>query len=121
MTDDALSVSLKDGRRVEVPLSWFPILRDARQDERMAELWYGGQAVHFPLLNMEVTLDQILAIREFFHETALLNQYVSSDKLAFSAAVLIWRLASERKIPVQEALEIVWRELDRWSPPDKSG
>jgi len=33
-SDDALHVSLSDGREVSVPLEWFPRLRDATQEQR---------------------------------------------------------------------------------------
>jgi hypothetical protein len=33
-TDDAMIVSLSDGREVSVPLEWFPRLRDATPEQR---------------------------------------------------------------------------------------
>src|SRR5438270_66807 len=34
-TDSALSVSLKDGRTISVPLTWYPRLLDATPEQRM--------------------------------------------------------------------------------------
>lgn len=33
-TDDAMIVSLSDGREISVPLEWFPRLRDATPEQR---------------------------------------------------------------------------------------
>ena len=47
--EDELSVELADGRRVSVPLAWFPRLLHASADQRSNWRLLGeGQGIHWP-------------------------------------------------------------------------
>ena len=49
VSDDYLSVELADGRRVSVPLAWFPRLLDASAEQRDHWEFVGdGQGIHWP-------------------------------------------------------------------------
>lgn len=117
--DDAIVIRLNDGRTVSVPLSWFPVLQDANAEEKSTiDFSFNHQVVHFPLLNTEILVSQVLACRGLFDEDSFLNMCASSDRLVHDIAALIWRLASERGITFREALALVREELRRWPPPE---
>jgi hypothetical protein len=49
ISDDEITVSLADGRRISVPLAWFPRLLHATADQRQNfELLGDGQGIHWP-------------------------------------------------------------------------
>jgi hypothetical protein len=61
-THDELIVSLVDGRRVSVPLAWFPKLVDATEAERSHwELLGDGQGVHWPDIDEDLSVHGILS------------------------------------------------------------
>ena len=60
-SDDALSVSLRDGRIITVPLVWYPRLLDATRAQR--ENWKvagGGYGVHWPDLDEDLSTEGLL-------------------------------------------------------------
>jgi hypothetical protein len=63
-TDDALRVTLADGREIAVPLAWFPRLRDATPEQRQHwRLIGGGVGVHWPDVDEDISVDSLLATR----------------------------------------------------------
>ncbi|MFQ5805216.1 MAG: DUF2442 domain-containing protein [Phycisphaerae bacterium] len=63
-TNDALRVTLADGREIAVPLAWFPRLQAASEDERSSwRLIGGGVGIHWPDLDEDISVDGLLAIR----------------------------------------------------------
>ena len=49
LSDDELTVLLADGRRISVPLAWFPRLLHAMTDQRRNfELLGEGEGIHWP-------------------------------------------------------------------------
>ena len=61
ITDDALSVSLADGREVSVPISWYPRLSHALPKHR--EVWEfigGGHGIHWPELDEDISVENLL-------------------------------------------------------------
>ena len=59
--DDALSVSLRDGRVITVPLVWYPCLLDATPAQR--ENWKiagGGYGLHWPDLDEDLSTEGLL-------------------------------------------------------------
>src|SRR5262249_27185226 len=60
-TKDALSVSLRDGRTITVPLAWFPRLLNAsaaqRKNWRVAG---GGYGIHWPDLDEDLSTEGLL-------------------------------------------------------------
>ena len=61
LTDEVLSISLVDGRSVSVPLSWYPRLWYASEEERKNfELFGDGSYIHWPDLDEDLTVEGIL-------------------------------------------------------------
>ena len=61
VTEDILAVELSDGRRVAVPLSWYPRLSHARPEHRA--YWQfigGGHGIHWPELDEDISVDNLL-------------------------------------------------------------
>ena len=63
-TADRLEVELRDGRRISVPLHWYPRLEAATPDERAN--WKpcgGGFGIHWPLIDEDLSVEGLLAGR----------------------------------------------------------
>lgn len=57
ITEDELTVTLTDGRRISVPLVWFPKLLDATAAQRNQWKWIGdGEGIHWPLLDEDLSV-----------------------------------------------------------------
>jgi len=64
VSEDSLTVHLLDGRTVAVPLSWYPRLAHGSQDERARwELTGRGHGIHWPDLDEDIAVDDLLAGR----------------------------------------------------------
>lgn len=60
---DGLTVELKDGRTLIVPLEWFPRLRDASEADRQRfELYGDGYAIHWPALDEDISIPGLLGL-----------------------------------------------------------
>ena len=60
-TDDELIVSLLDGRKVSVPLAWYPCLAAADEKQRAQwDLLGDGQGIHWPDIDEDVSVSGIL-------------------------------------------------------------
>lgn len=60
-TDDALIVSLSDGREVSVPLEWFPRLRDATPKQRKNwRLIAKGIGIHWESIDEDIAVSTLL-------------------------------------------------------------
>jgi hypothetical protein len=60
-TDDAISVSLRDGRVISVPLVWFPRLLDATASQRNKwEIAGGGYGIHWPDIDEDLSTEGLL-------------------------------------------------------------
>jgi hypothetical protein len=61
---DSLIVSLNDGRRVSIPLTWYPrLLRGTRQERAHFEFIGEGEGIHWPELDEDISVEGILAGR----------------------------------------------------------
>lgn len=55
VSDAELTVSLADGRRISVPLTWFPRLLRATPEQRAAwELLGDGEGIHWPEIDEDL-------------------------------------------------------------------
>ena len=64
ITDDDFSIGLIDGRRIIVPLAWYPRLFHATRAER--QNWHllgGGYAIEWPDLDEHIGIEGLLAGR----------------------------------------------------------
>ncbi len=60
-TDDAFSVSLRDGRVITVPLVWYPRLLDATAAQRKNWLIAGGgYGIHWPEVDEDLSTEGLL-------------------------------------------------------------
>ena len=81
LTDTDVLADLEDGRRIEVPIGWFPILRDATQEERKQfEFDHRRTWAFFPALNTEISVDHLLAYRDGAEEEAFVAASASADE-----------------------------------------
>lgn len=65
VTDDDLTVDLADGRRIYVPLSWYPRLFHASDAERQNwQLLGDGYAIEWPDLDEHIGVEGLLAGRQ---------------------------------------------------------
>ena len=59
--DDALQVDLMDGRRISVPLAWYPRLLSATAAQRSNwEVCGGGYGMHWPELDEHLSTEGLL-------------------------------------------------------------
>ncbi len=64
VTQDALEVLLRDGRRICAPLNWFPRLQNADAADRAVwELAAAGYGVHWPRLDEDIGVAGLLRAR----------------------------------------------------------
>ncbi|HKW74551.1 MAG TPA: DUF2442 domain-containing protein [Terriglobales bacterium] len=61
ITDEALSVMLKDGRTITVPLAWYPTLLHASPTQRANwRIAGGGYGIHWPDLDEDLSTEGLL-------------------------------------------------------------
>ena len=62
VTNDDLQVELDDGRRLSVPLAWFPRLANATPKQRAKfELIGDGEGIHWPDVDEDLSVEGLLA------------------------------------------------------------
>ena len=61
VSEDELSVELMDGRRISVPLAWYPRLAGATAAQRSHwEVAGGGYGIHWPEIDEDLSTDGLL-------------------------------------------------------------
>ena len=61
-TDEAMHVSLDDGRAISIPVAWYPRLYYGTQSERLHyELIGDGEGIHWPELNEDISVEGLIA------------------------------------------------------------
>ena len=61
ISEDELTVTLTDGRRVSVPLAWFPRLLDATPRQRANWSFIGdGDGIHWPDIDEDLSVAGLL-------------------------------------------------------------
>jgi hypothetical protein len=62
VSEDSLSVALTDGRRISVPLAWYPRLFHASKKERQRFRIIGnGEGIHWPEIDEDISVENILS------------------------------------------------------------
>ena len=80
--DEMLFVDLSDGRTISVPLAWYPRLASGTQEERTSwRLIGGGRGIHWPDLDEDISVDDLLAGRPSGESQASLKRWL--DKRNF--------------------------------------
>jgi hypothetical protein len=63
VTDEALEVRLRDGRKVSAPLSWFPRLVSATPAQRAKwETAAAGHGIHWPEIDEDLSVAGLLRV-----------------------------------------------------------
>jgi hypothetical protein len=61
VSDDELIVGLVDGRRVAIPIAWFPKLAHATAEQRSNfELLGEGEGIHWPDIDEDLSVEGLL-------------------------------------------------------------
>jgi hypothetical protein len=60
-SEDFLDVTLKDGRRISVPVEWYPRLARASMEQRGNwQICGGGYGIHWPELDEDLSTEGLL-------------------------------------------------------------
>jgi len=60
--EEMMHVSLVDGRRISVPILWFPLLHKATAEQRSRyEVGGGGTSLHWPELDEDLSVAGLMA------------------------------------------------------------
>ena len=79
--DDMLTAELSDGRTISVPLDWFPRLVHATPQERdNRRLIGGGQGVHWPDLDEDLSVEGLLAGRKSGESRSSFKRWLEARK-----------------------------------------
>jgi hypothetical protein len=83
VTNDTLIVDLADGRTLSVPVSWYPRLAHGTAAERAQwELIGRGHGIHWPKLDEDIAVEDLLAGRRSGEAAASLKRWLQSRKAA---------------------------------------
>lgn len=81
VTEDDLMVDLTDGRRIIVPLAWYPRLMYATPNERQNwQLLGDGYAIEFPHLDEHIGVEGLLAGRHSGESQKSLEKWLNARK-----------------------------------------
>ena len=81
VTEDTLTAELSDGRTIAVPLAWYPRLVHATPEERGNwELIGGGQGVHWPDLDEDISVEGLLAGRKSGESHRSFQQWLEAKR-----------------------------------------
>jgi hypothetical protein len=81
VTDDDLVVDLVDGRRMSVPLAWYPRLLNATAAERRnCSLLGDGYAIEWPDLDEHIGIEGLLAGRAGGESRQSLERWLASRR-----------------------------------------
>lgn len=81
VTEDALTAELSDGRSISVPLAWYPRLVRATPEERSNwELIGGGEGIHWPDLDEDISVEGLLAGRKSGESQRSFRQWLEARR-----------------------------------------
>jgi hypothetical protein len=81
VTDDELTVELVDGRRIMVPLAWYPRLLNASVAERQNWRLLGdGYAIEWPALDEHIGVEGLLAGRHSGESCKSLDNWLATRR-----------------------------------------
>ena len=81
IADDYLTASLEDGRRISIPLSWYPRLFHASEQERQNfRLIGGGSGIHWEDLDEDISIQGIIAGHQSQESQASLDRWIEGRR-----------------------------------------
>ena len=81
VTEDTLTADLMDGRTISVPLDWYPRLVHATPEERDNwEINAGGQHLHWPDLDEDISVGGLLAGRRSGESPRSLQRWLAAKQ-----------------------------------------
>ena len=81
VTEDDLVINLTDGRRIIVPLAWYPRLMYATPTERQNfQLLGDGYAIEFPELDEHIGIEGLLAGRQSGESQKSFEKWLTARK-----------------------------------------
>ena len=81
VTEDTLTAELMDGRTISVPLGWYPRLVHATPEERNNwEIHAGGQHLHWPDLDEDISVTGLLAGRSSGESPRSLQRWLEAKR-----------------------------------------
>ena len=79
VAEDTLSVDLRDGRTVSVPLAWFPrLLRSTPEERNNWRLIGKGHGIHWKDLDEDISIEGLLAGRRSGESQTSFKKWLSS-------------------------------------------
>jgi hypothetical protein len=79
VNDDTLTIDLADGRTIAAPLDWYPRLVHATAEEKKAwRLNGGGRGIHWPDLDEDISVANLLAGHPSAESQASLTRWLSN-------------------------------------------
>ena len=79
LTEDSLAVDLSDGRTVSVPLVWYPrLLHGSPRERNNWRLIAGGEGIHWPDLDEDLSVEGIILGRASGESQASLKRWLES-------------------------------------------
>ncbi len=86
VTDDELIVALDDGRTIVVPVAWYPrLLHGTREERANWRLIGGGEGIHWPDLDEDISIEHLLAGVPSGESQRSLQKWLASRKQSRSA------------------------------------
>ena len=82
VTEDAVVVDLNDGRTVTAPLPWYPrLLHGTGHERRNWRLIGGGEGIHWPDLDEDISVEGLLAGRPSAESQASFKKWLEGRRL----------------------------------------
>jgi hypothetical protein len=82
-TEDSLAVDLSDGRTVSMPLMWYPrLLHGSPRERNNWRLIAGGEGIHWPDLDEDLSVEGIILGRASGESQASLKRWLESRETA---------------------------------------
>src|SRR5438309_8748549 len=81
VTEDAVVVDLNDGRTVTAPLAWYPrLLHGTPRERRNWRLIGGGEGIHWPDLDEDLSVEGLLAGRPSAESQASFKRWLENRR-----------------------------------------